>query len=407
MQPFAYIAYNDAGQRKTGTLVAESERAAFDALKAQGLMAADISAKGKAQVGAAGRAGKRTGAKLDADERAIFSRQMAVLLQAELPIEAALDAVIESEGSKAMQGFAAELKAATLEGYPLSDAIERGRSGFAPYYTSSLRAGESSGDLAAVFGGLADFLEAQGSNRAEIATALLYPAFVAAVSLLVCVILLTNVAPEVVAMFEVSGRPLPQLTQVVLGASGWVQTHWIAIAIGLGVTIVAAFLLLRLPPVRDRADRALLAMPIFGRLKRMAISGQYLRTMALVLGSRQTAVNAVISAGDVLTMATHRAQAAGIVTAVKQGESLAGAVKRFTILPPVALQLIRVGEESARLAQMTDRAAVLVETWLANDRKRIASILDPVLMMVVGVFVLIVVLAILLPIFELQSVVIS
>ncbi len=399
MQPFAYIAYDHSGRRKTGTLVAESERAAFDELLSQGLMAAEISAKARA------RAGGRGGARLDADERAIFSRQMAVLLAAELPIEAALDAVIESEGSARMQAFASELKAATLEGYPLSDAIERTRGGFAPYYTSSLRAGETSGDLDAVFGSLADFLEAQGANRAEIATALVYPAFVAAVSLAVCVILLTNVAPEVVAMFEVSGRPLPQLTQVVLDVTGWIQANWIALATGLGAAIIGGFLALRVPRVRDRVDRVLLRVPVFGRLRRMAMAGQYLRTLALVLGSRQTAVNAVTSAAEVLTVRLYRDQADAIVTAVKQGESLAQSVRRLTLLPPVALQLIRVGEDSARLAQMTERAAVLVETWLANDRKRVAQILDPVLMMIVGAFVLIVVLAILLPIFELQSVV--
>ncbi|MCG6902176.1 MAG: type II secretion system F family protein [Rhodobacter sp.] len=401
MQPFAYVAYDQNGQRKSGTLVAESERAAFDELKSQGLLAADITAKARAKTGGRG------GARLDTDERAIFSRQMAVLLGADLPIEAALDAVIESEGSTRMQGFAAELKAATLEGYPLSDAIERSRGGFAPYYTSSLRAGETSGDLAAVFGGLADFLEAQGANRAEIATALVYPAFVAAVSLVVCVVLLTNVAPEVVAMFEVSGQPLPQLTQVVLGTSDWVIRNWIALVICLGAAIAGGAGLLRIPRIRDRVGRALLRIPLFGRLKRMAMAGQYLRTLALVLGSRQTAINAVTSAAEVLTMSHYRAQADGIITAVRQGESLSGAVRSLAILPPVALQLIRVGEDSARLAQMTDRAAVLVETWLARDRKRIASILDPVLMMLVGVFVLIVVLAILLPIFELQSVVIS
>ncbi len=402
MQPFTYVAYNAKGQRKTGTLVAESERAAFDALKAQGLMASDIEAKGRAK------AEKRsTGAKLDAEERAIFSRQMAVLLSADLPMEAALDAVIESEGSARMQAFGAELKAATLEGYPLSDAIEAGRSGFPRYYTSSLRAGESSGDLAAVFSGLADFLEAQGANRAEIATALVYPAFVAAVSLLVCVILVTNVAPEVVAMFEVSGRELPQLTQVVLGASEWVQVNWVMIVAVLGALVVGGLVAWRVPAVRNVVDRVGLAVPLFGRLRRLSIAAQYLRTMALVLGSRQTAVNAVIGAADVLTVQSYRRQADDIVTAVRQGESLSGAVRKFKLLPPVALQLIRVGEESARLAQMTERAAVLVETWLANDRKRIAAVLDPVLMMVVGAFVLIIVLAILLPIFELQSVVIG
>ncbi len=401
MQPFAYVAYDRNGARKVGTLVSESERAAFDELKSMGLMAAEITAKAKPK------AGRSSGAKLDADERAIFSRQMAVLLSAELSMESALDAVIESEGSSRMQAFGAELKAATLEGYPLSDAIERGRAGFAPYYTSSLRAGETSGDLASVFNGLADFLEAQGSNRAEIATALVYPAFVAAVSLLVCVILITNVAPEIVAMFEVSNRPLPELTQVVLGISDWIQLHWIALAVGLGVFVVGGFFALRVNSIRNRVDRILMRLPIFGRLRRMAIAGQYLRTMALVLGSRQTVINAVQSAADVLTVDMFRRQADEIVTGVRQGESLSGAVKRFTLMPPVALQLIRVGEESARLAQMTERAAVLVETWLANDRKRIASIIDPVLMMVVGVFVLIVVLAILLPIFDLQSVVIA
>lgn len=401
MQPFAYIAYNEKGQRKTGTLVAESERAAFEALKAQGLMASDIEAKASARVGG------RSGAKLDADERAIFSRQMAVLLAADLPMEAALDAVIESEGSRAMQAFGAEMKAATLEGYPLSDAIERSRAGFPPFYTSSLRAGEKSGDLDAVFGGLADYLEAQGANRAEIATALIYPAFVAAVSLVVCAVLVTSVAPEVVAMFEVTGQPLPELTQAVLGASEWVQRNWIALSVVLAAAVAGGAVLLRMPAVRDRVERVWMRVPVFGRLRRLSVAAQYLRTMALVLGSRQTAVNAATSAADVLSVSSQRHQADEVVTAVKQGESLANAVRRFTLLPPVALQLIRVGEESARLAQMTERAAVLAETWLANDRKRIASILDPVLMMVVGVFVLIIVLAILLPIFELQSVVIN
>lgn len=398
MQPFAYVAYNARGQRRTGTLVAESERAAFEALRAQGLMASDIEARAQKPAGA-----RRVRARLDADERAIFSRQMAVLLSADLPMEAALDAVIESEGSRAMQAFGAELKAATLEGYPLSDAIERSRAGFPPYYASSLRAGETSGELAAVFGGLADYLEAQGANRAEIATALIYPAFVAAVSLVVCAILVTTVAPEVVGMFEVTGQPLPRITRIVLGVSDWIEAHWIALCIALALALIAAVAAWRAPRSRDRLNRIFLRMPIFGRLKRLAIAAQYLRTLALVLGSRQTALNAATSAAEVVDVSIHRAEAQAIVTAIGQGESLGAAVRRLSLMPSVALQLIRVGEESARLAAMADRAAVLTETWLNNDRKKIAAILDPVLMMVVGAFVLIIVLAILLPIFELQS----
>lgn len=399
MQSFAYIAYDQNGQRKTGTLISESERAAFDTLKSQGLMAAEITAKQRAR-------GWRV-AKLDADERAIFTRQMAVLLGADLPIEAALDATIESEGTKRMKAFASEIKARTLEGMPLSDAIEGSRGGFAPYFTSSVRAGESSGELANVLSGLADFLEAEGANKAEIATALLYPAFVAAVSLAVCVVLLTSVAPEVVAMFEVSGQPLPELTQNVLAVSDWVQAYWVFLLAGLIAFLLGVFLLLRIQSIKDRWDRAILKIPFFGKLRRLAVAGQYLRTLAVVLGSKQTALVAVTGAADVISIRHQKQQAKDVVTGVKEGESLSLAVRKLSVLPPVAHQLLKVGEESARLAQMSERAAVLIETWYANDRKRLASVIDPVLMMCVGAFVLLIVLAILLPIFELQSVVVS
>jgi general secretion pathway protein F len=150
-----------------------------------------------------------------------------------------------------------------------------------------------------------------------------------------------------------------------------------------------------------------LALPIFGRLRRLGLAGQYLRTLALVLGSRQTAVNAVSGAAEVLNVRHFRDEAEAAIVAVREGERLSSAITQLSFLPPVAKQLLRVGEDSARLAPMADRAAVLVETWLARDRKRVAQILDPVLMMLVGAFVLLVVLAVLLPIFDLQAVVVG
>ena len=217
MQSFRYVAYDADGRRKKGVLIAESDRAASQQLQKEGLVVAEISLGNRSIF-------KRNGTKLDTDERAIFSRQMAVLLAAELPVENALDAVIESEGSRAMQSFGSELKAAILDGFPLSDAIEKGRAGFAPFYTSALRAGENSGDIALVFESLAEFLEAQSANRRDIATALIYPAFVGIVSMLVCFVLVTSVAPEVVAMFDVSGQPLPGLTVAVLASTDWITT---------------------------------------------------------------------------------------------------------------------------------------------------------------------------------------
>lgn len=329
---------------------------------------------------------------------------MAVLLAAELTAEAALETV-RTGGHSSLEAVAAQARAALLDGAALSEALERGGGGFPPYFIASLRAGETAGDLAAVFAELADHLEQQGTDKAQIATALIYPAFVAAVSLLVCGILMVTVAPEIVSMFDLAGRPLPRLTQVVLGISDWIQAN--LALLGLAAAALAALTVAsgRVPRMRALRDRAALRVPLLGRMMRLSASVQYMRTLALVLGSRQAVVGAVESARDVLTVARFRDEAAEVTEAVRQGETLSQALARLSVIPPVARQLIQAGEASVRLARMTERAAVLVENGLATERKRIAALLEPLLMMLVGAFVLTVILAVLLPIFDLQSVV--
>lgn len=270
-----------------------------------------------------------------------------------------------------------------------------------------MRAGENSGDLSAVFEELAEHLENKGSERAQIASALVYPAFVAAVSLLVCGILMVSVAPEIVAMFELSGRPLPNITQNVLAISNWIQDHvlWILIGfVGLCGLGIAGHVI---PAWRQRRDAVFLRLPLVGRFMRLGEAVQYLRTLALVLGSKQPVLTAVENAAEVLTIARFRDQAHEVCAAIGQGETLSRALEHLSPIPPVARQLISAGEASVRLARMTERSAVLVENGLSTERKRIADLLEPLLMMFVGGFVLIVVLAVLLPIFDLQAVVTS
>ena len=397
MQAYGYVAYTASGKRRRGSLVAESERDAARQLEAQGLFPSEIAAQGARTRGRGGRA------RLDPDTRAVFTRQMAVLLASDLPVEAALDVVTQSAAGSRLQAYATRLKAEVLDGYPLSRAIERCGGGFERYYASALRAGEGSGELAAVFEELATYLESRIENRAQIASALIYPGFVAVVSLIVCAILVTTVAPEIVAMFEVAERPLPRLTQVVLGIADWIEANWLLIVATVLAAVFASVALLRRPAVRARWDAAMLAMPLVGRHMRLTASAQYLRTLALVLASRQTVPDAAASAAEVLAVARFREEAAAVLRAVDAGERLSAALDRLSPLPPVTRQLVSVGEESARLARMTDRAALLVETWRATERKRLATVLDPILMMLVGVLVLTIVLAVLLPIFDLQA----
>lgn len=400
MKAYAYTAYTDAGKRRTGTVVAETEAHAAEKLRARGLHASDLTARARRS----GRAGLFSRARLSPDLQAVMTRQMAVLLAAEMPAEAALEA-IRSGGSPALDRVAGAAQAALMDGAPLSEALARSGAGFPRYYLASLKSGETAGDAAEVFAELAEHLEARGTDKAQIASALIYPVFVAVVSLMVCTILMVNVAPEIVAMFELSDRPLPELTQYMLAISGWIGAHVAWLAGGLAALVVLAVAARVNPPLRRARDRILLHLPLMGRLMRLSSAVQYMRTLALVLASRQPVITATTAAAEVMEIDRYRAEAEAVTEAVRGGETLSTALTRLSPIPPVARQLISAGEVSARLARMTERAAVLVENGLSTERKRIAALLEPILMMLVGAFVLVIVLSVLLPIFDLQAVV--
>ncbi|OWU81678.1 general secretion pathway protein GspF [Oceanicola sp. 22II-s10i] len=404
MRAFSYTAYTGEGHRKSGTVVADTEADAAAQLAEKGLYVSEMTSR--AMRGAGGGLSRLTArrTRLNADLQAVFTRQMAVLLSAELSAEAALEAV-RAGGHPALDAVAAEARAALLEGAALSEALSDTGAGFPPYYIAALRAGETAGDPAGVFAELADHLETLGTDKAQIATALVYPAFVAAVSLLVCGILMVSVAPQIVAMFDMAGRPLPVLTRRVLAVSDFVIDHRIALSAVAGAVVLLGFASGRVPALKALRDRAVLRLPLAGRLMRLSASVQYMRTLALVLSARHTVPNAVDTATGVLEVARFRREGEAVAEAVRQGETLSTALERLSVIPPVARQLIRAGEASARLARMTERAAVLVENGLSTERKRIAALLEPALMMLVGAFVLVVVLSVLLPIFDLQAVV--
>jgi len=403
MRTFSYTAYTAEGKRTRGVIIAETGANAGEKLKAQGLFATEISAR-KAVSTRRGLSLRGVG-RFSSDMRMVFTRQMAVLLSADLPSDAALDAVRNSGSATAMDHFASQVKASLLDGQPLSAAIEGAGGGFAPYYTAAIRAGETAGNIASVFEELATHLESVGTDRAQVSTALIYPAFVAAIALVVCAILMVNVAPEIVAMFEVSGQPLPQLTQRVLAVSDWIQRNFYTLIGVVAAIVIGVPLLLRVPSIHHRWDSLRLRLPVVGRLLRLGAAAQYLRTLALILTSRQTVLDAVKGAGDVLSIQRFQNQSDRVADAVRSGESLSSALQHLSLTPPVARQLIEAGESSARLARMSERAAVMTEDMLSNERKRIAVLIEPILMMIVGGLVLMIVLSVLLPIFDLQAVV--
>ena len=216
---------------------------------------------------------------------------------------------------------------------------------------------------------------------------------------------MTTVAPEIVSMFEISDRPLPQLTQVMLAMTDWITAHIWPISIGIGALVLLWIASGQIPSWRQARARGFLRLPLIGGMMRRGQAVQYLRTLALVLASRQPVPGATQSASQVLTIDRFSDEADDVTNAVREGETLSSALERLTIIPPVARQLISAGEASVRLARMTERAAMMVENALSTERRRIAALLEPMLMMLVGAFVLMIVLAVLLPIFDLQAMV--
>lgn len=401
MKTYAYTAYTSAGRRKRGVVVADDEADASGRITALGLMPSTI----EAQAASRRTQGKRRERAINHDLLSVFTRQMAVLLGAGLTAEAALEAVQGSAGAARIERLAAEARAGLLQGEAMADALGRAGGALPAWYAAAIRAGEQSGDLDAVFETLAEYLETSAGDRAAITSALIYPAFVTIIAIVVCAILMTTVAPEIIGMFESTGRPLPALTLTVMGIVDFIRDHWVALLIGLAALSAAVMGINRTPALRDRRDGVLLTLPLIGRFIRMATAAQYLRTLAVVINSRLPLTEALRFAAGVIDVTRFRRDAEDAGEALRRGESLSTALERLPFLHPVARQLVQAGEASSRLGPMTERAAVLAETWLRTERKRLSVIIEPASMIVVGAMVLAIVLAILLPIFDMQALV--
>ncbi len=399
MKTFAYSAYTSSGRRRRGHIQAPDEAEVARRLAAQGLVPGKI-AESSAAISWPGSWFSR---RIDKDALSVFTRQFVVLLAAGLTVEVALEAVQETAGASKTGRLASEARAALLEGGSLAEALEKAANGLPAWYLAAVRSGESAGDFLAVFSSLADHMESRAQDRAAIATALVYPAFVTVVAVTVSGVLMVTVLPEITAMFEASNHPLPALTVLALAVVEGVRTGWPLIVAGLLAVTVSMVAIARTPGLRQRRDGVLLRFPLVGRLIRMSSAASYLRTFALVVNSRLPLTDALEHAADVLAIRAFHSEATQASQLLRRGESLTTALAGISFLHPVAKQLLQAGEASGKLDTISSRAADLAENWLSADRKRLTTILEPAAMVAVGLLVLSVVLAILLPIFDLQS----
>lgn len=400
MPAFAYQALDSIGRTQRGVLQGDTARAVRQTLRERGLNPLEVAPVGtQRRVAAFGRRG------LSPTQLALFTRQLATLLAAGLPIDEALAALSEEGEDERSRVLTASLRARVLEGAGLANALAEHPESFPEIYRASVAAGESSGRLDTVLERLADYAESRDALRQQVLTALAYPLLLLIVAVAVVVGLLVYVVPQIIGVFANLHQTLPLPTRLLIALSEFVKAHGWLLAIGVAVTVMGLRLALRQEYAKAAWHRLVLRLPFVGRLVRATNTARAARTLALLTASAVPLLEALAIAAQVVPNLPMREALHRAAHKVREGNGFARSLGDSGYFPPVALRLIASGERSGELERMLDEAANHqsreLDRWLAV----LTAVLGPGVILLVGALVLFIVLAILLPIFNLNQMV--
>lgn len=399
MTAWRYVAVDAHGVRHRGELEADHPRAVRAQLREQGLLAESVSPRDAAVHGAGGRR------RVPSLVLALFSRQFATLLTAGLSIERALAALVEQQDDERMRGVLASVHQDVIAGHGLGQTLGRHAPAFPRYYGAIVQAGEEAGALPQVMERLASYLERGQVLRQKVGVALIYPAIVTVVAVLIVGVLLTYVVPQVVAVFEQSRQSLPLLTRAMILVSDFARATWWLWLVLLLLAPLAAHYLLAIDQVRLRWHRFLLRVPVVGRLRTGLASARFANTLAVLVSSGVPIVNALGYAGAALDDEEFRRATAEAAARVREGQSISRALKQSGAFPGMLLHLVASGEASGELARVLEHAARQQELAVETRLSALTALLEPVLILVMGGIVLLIVLAIMQPIIDMNRLV--
>ncbi len=399
MPSFDYSAIDMAGRTRRGVVAAASERAAQDELRARGLTPVRI-APTRARPGLQPSA--LLAPRLDSKALALVTRQLATLI-AVSPLEEALRTIALQADRLKVRQIVSSIHAAVLEGHRLSAAMGREPRSFPPLYRAMVAAGESSGALPAILQRLADLLESDEQARGKVVTALVYPAALASVAVLVVIALMAFVVPKVVEQFDSMGQTLPLLTRMVIGVSdavrhfGWLIL--IVLAAGGGLFARA----LRTPAFRLKVDGWILRAPILGKLIRDLHAASLARTLATMISGGLPLLEGLLITAPTVRNRVLRQATDEMATTIREGGALSSAMRRAGVFPPLLIYMTAGGESSGRVQMMLERAAEYLEREFNTFTAVALSLLEPAIIIVMGAVVTLIVLSILLPILQINT----
>ena len=405
MSAFRYEAVDAAGSETKGVVNADSARAARTDLRTRGLLPIKVDPI-SSQLDESGHTKTSAfGDHLSTVELALFTRQLASLLEASLPLEQAFSALQEQSERTYVRDLVASVRSEVIGGASLSDALAKHPRDFADIYRALVTSGEQTGQLARVLSRLADYIERRNALVQKVKLAFTYPAIVTVVAFLIVVFLLTYVVPQIVSVFANTKQQLPFLTMVMLAISDFVRQYgWIALllVIGLGFAWRRA---LKEPGIKMHWHTWLLDAPLYGKFERSLNTARFASTLAITTGSGVPILQALQTSRDTLTNVAMRAQVEAATVSVREGVSLGRALSVHRHFPAMLIHMISAGEVTGELPAMLERAASTQEQDLERRAMTLAGLLEPALILAMGVVVLLIVLAVLMPIIEINQLV--
>jgi general secretion pathway protein F len=401
MGAFEYIALDNAGKERKGVLEGDTPRHIRQLLRERQLLPVTVSEV--AQKEASRQRSFSLTRRVSPADLSLFTRQLATLVRAGLPLEESLLAVSQQTEKPRVQSIILGVRSKVMEGHTLADGFTEFPRVFPEIYRATVSAGEQAGHLDHVLERLAAYTESREEIRQKILAAMLYPIVLTVMCFIIVSALLVFVVPKVVSVFEASKAQLPLITRVLIGTSGFFRVYGIWLFILIVIALIVLQRWLRDPEARRRYHRLQLRLPLVGKLARGFNTARFTRTFSILSASSVPVLEAMRIAGEVVTNLPMRDAVVDAAARVREGAPIGRSLSASKLFPPMTVHLISSGESSGELDSMLEQAAVSQERELDGILAAMVGLLGPLLIVVMGVFVMGIVFAMLLPIFRMND----
>jgi general secretion pathway protein F len=400
---FAYTAVDPAGRQRKGLIEGDTPRHVRSLLRERQLLPISVEEVAAQESRRQLKPGFSLRGGVSASDLSLFTRQLSTLVRAGLPLEEALLAVSEQTERPRVQSIVLGVRARVMEGHTLATGLGDFPRVFPEIYRATVSAWEQSGHLDAVLERLADYTESREVMRQKVLGAMLYPIVLTVMCFGIVSILLTYVVPKVVEVFEANHAKLPLATQILVSVSSGLRDYGLWLLAAIVVVAVIAWRAVQGPATRRRYHRALLQLPVFGRVLRGFNTARFTRTLSILTASAVPVLDSLRIASEVVTNLPMRDAVSEAAARVREGAPIGRSMAQSRLFPPMTIHLISSGESSGELQAMLERAALNQERELEGLLSAMVGLLGPLLIVGMGLFVMGIVFAMLLPIFEMNA----